>query len=65
MIQIRDAQIKRRLVGFTKYCLELWQLAQKILEVAHQGNVESAYMVIKPTDSLKELHSFIERYLEK
>jgi hypothetical protein len=64
-IQERDALRERKHVGFTKYCLELWQLAQKILEVARQGDMECAYMVIKPTDSLEELHSFIKRHLEK
>jgi hypothetical protein len=59
----RDMPSKRRLAGFTKYCLELWQLAHKILEVAQDRNPESAYMMHKPTDSLKELHSFIQHYL--
>jgi hypothetical protein len=60
----RDISSNKSLVGFTKYGLELWWLAQKILEVAQSGNMQSSYMASGPTDSLKELHEFIRQYAE-
>jgi hypothetical protein len=60
----RDTSSNKSLVGFTKYGLELWWLAQKILEVAQSGNMQSSYMASGPTDSLKELHEFIRQYAE-
>jgi hypothetical protein len=60
----KDTVANTRLVGFTKYGLELWWLAQKILEIAQQGDSQSAYMQSSPTDSLKELHEFIQWYVE-
>jgi hypothetical protein len=59
-----DTPETTRLVGFTKYGLELWWLAQKILEIAQRGDLQCAYMTSGPTDSLKELHEFIQRYAE-
>lgn len=53
------------LVGFTKHCLELCWLAQKILEVARFGEAKSSYMTGVPTDSLNQLHEFIKEYAEK
>jgi hypothetical protein len=53
---------ERSLVGFAKYALELWWLAQKILEVSQSGDERSPYMTSTPTDSLKELHDFISRH---
>jgi hypothetical protein len=60
----RDTSSNKSLVGFTKYGLELWWLAQKILEIAQSGNMQSSYMASGPTDSLKELHEFIRQYAE-
>jgi hypothetical protein len=51
-----------RLIGFAKYGLELWWLAHKILEVAQREDAESSYMTHGPTDSLQELHDFIQRH---
>jgi hypothetical protein len=58
----RDVSSKSSLIGFTKYGLELWWLAQKILEVAQSGDTRSSYMTSVPTDSLKELHEFIQQH---
>ncbi|KAH7414562.1 hypothetical protein DE146DRAFT_640672 [Phaeosphaeria sp. MPI-PUGE-AT-0046c] len=49
-------------VGFAKYGLELWWLAQKILESGRSGDTQSAYMSGTVTDSLDQLHEFIRRY---
>jgi hypothetical protein len=55
----------RRPIGFAKYSLELWWLAQRILELAQSGDMRSSYMKCRPTDSLKELHHFIQQYAER
>jgi hypothetical protein len=52
----------RPLVGFAKYALELWWLAQKILKIAQSSNVQSPYMTSTLTDSLQELHEFIREH---
>jgi hypothetical protein len=49
-------------VGFAKYALELWWLAQKIIQIAQTGDVQSPYMTSTPTDSLQELHDFIREH---
>jgi hypothetical protein len=61
-IYSRDGLSEKRLIGFTKYGLELWWLAQKILDVARTGSDASAYMTGTPTDSLTELHDFIREH---
>ncbi|KAF2846230.1 hypothetical protein T440DRAFT_501970 [Plenodomus tracheiphilus IPT5] len=65
LVQSRNNAEKRRPIGFTKYGLELWWLAQKILKLAQREDTQSPYMTSKPTDSLKELHEFIQRYAER
>jgi hypothetical protein len=64
-IYCRDGMNEKRLIGFTKYGLELWWLAQKILEVAMGGGGASAYMTGCPSDSLTELHDFIRQHADK
>jgi hypothetical protein len=60
---------KIRPIGFSKYGLELWWLAQRILELSNRRtgdtDTQSRYMRSKPTDSLEELHDFIWRYAEQ
>jgi hypothetical protein len=60
----KDLLDNKRLIGFTRYGLELWWLAQKILELTLHGEVESSYMASGPTDSLEELHGFIQKYVD-
>ena len=55
---------QKRSIGFTKYGVELWWVARKVLELAHAGDVQSRYMAGTPTDSVRELHEFIEKYAE-
>jgi hypothetical protein len=55
----------KRPIGFAKYGLELWWLAQRILELSQHGDARSEYMKCRPTDSLKELHDFIQQYAER
>ncbi|CAO2648149.1 Nn.00g090710.m01.CDS01 [Neocucurbitaria sp. VM-36] len=57
----RDAEQKKA-IGFTKYGVELWWVARKVLELAHVGDIHSRYMAGTPTDSVRELHEFIEKY---
>jgi hypothetical protein len=64
-IQSRDILNEKRLIGFRKYGLELWWLAEKILEVAECGDLQSPFMTSIPTDSLEELHEFIKHYLDR
>jgi hypothetical protein len=64
-----DATDKPRPIGFAKYGLELWWLAQRILELSKGGgdtdkDNKSRYMMSRPTDCLEELHDFIQRYAE-
>jgi hypothetical protein len=60
----KDLLDNKKLVGFTRYGLELWWLAQKILDLTHTGDLSSPYMASGPTDSLEELHGFIRKYVE-
>ncbi|KAF1829634.1 hypothetical protein BDW02DRAFT_138470 [Decorospora gaudefroyi] len=64
IVSSREVSSGGRLVGFAKYGLELWWLTQKILELAQREDTQFRYMVNRPTDSLKELHDFIQRYAE-
>jgi hypothetical protein len=50
--------------GRLKYGLELWWLTKKILELAQHEDIQSRYMMSRPTESLKELHDFIQQYAE-
>jgi hypothetical protein len=61
----RDVSADTQLVGFTKYGLELWWLAQKILDVSQHEDSQSLYIASGTTDSLKELHDFINQYADK
>lgn len=62
-VQAREGENGKVLVGFAKYGLELWWLAQKILEMAQAGDTQSAYMSGTVTDSLRELHDFIQLHI--
>jgi hypothetical protein len=64
-VYARDRLNEMRLIGFTKYGLELWWLVRKILEKAQFGDLQSRYMSTSPTDSLKELHEFIQQYADR
>ncbi|KAF1845290.1 uncharacterized protein K460DRAFT_311499, partial [Cucurbitaria berberidis CBS 394.84] len=64
-VSSRELSTGGRLVGFAKYGLELWWLTQKILELAPFEDTQSRYMIRRPTDSLKELHDFIQQYAKK
>jgi hypothetical protein len=62
-VHSRTMLVKRRLIGFVKYSLELWRVAQNILQVVQRGDSDTAYMHNKPTDSLQELHDFIKYFV--
>ncbi|KAH7128488.1 hypothetical protein B0J11DRAFT_459120 [Dendryphion nanum] len=64
--KVKSRQTREQLppFGFTKYGLELWWLAQKILELAQSNDSESKYMSGAPTNSLQELHEFIRLHGE-
>jgi hypothetical protein len=64
-IYSRDVPEKACLVGFTKHCLELCWLAQKILEVARSGEAKGSYTTSVPTDSMDQLHEFIKEHAEQ
>jgi hypothetical protein len=49
-------------IGFTKYGIELWWVARKVLELVHSGDTRSHYLAAIPTDSLRDLHEFIKDY---
>jgi hypothetical protein len=49
-------------IGFTKYGVELWWVAGKVLELVHSGDTRSRYLAAVPTDSLRDLHEFIKDY---
>ncbi|KAH7111326.1 hypothetical protein B0J11DRAFT_447653, partial [Dendryphion nanum] len=63
-IQSRQTREQLPSFGFTKYALELWWLAQKILELAQSNDLSSKYMNGSPTNSLQELHEFIRLHGE-
>lgn len=48
--------------GFEKYAMELFWLAQKILEVTSLDYCRSGFLSAAPTYSLSDLHTFIRRY---
>lgn len=64
-VAAREVESGGRFVGFAKYGLELWWLTAKILELAQREDKESRYMMCRPTDSLEELHDFIQRYADR
>jgi hypothetical protein len=64
LVSSREVSSGGHLVGFAKYGLELWWLTQKILKLAQLNDAQSRYMISRPTDSLEELHDFIQLYAE-
>jgi hypothetical protein len=65
MVYCKNVSQNTCLVGFTKHCLELCWLAQKILEVARSGEAKGSYMTGVPTDSMDQLHEFIKEHAEE
>lgn len=57
--------VERPLVGVANYALELWWLGQKILEVAQRDSQQTSYLTGTPTNTLIELHNFIQKYRSK
>ncbi|KAH7088803.1 hypothetical protein FB567DRAFT_590923 [Paraphoma chrysanthemicola] len=49
-------------IGFTKYCVEIWCVTSKILDMLQSSEGKGKYLEANPTDSLGELHEFIREF---
>ncbi|KAH7069106.1 hypothetical protein BKA63DRAFT_520659 [Paraphoma chrysanthemicola] len=49
-------------IGFTKYCVEIWCVTSKVLDMLQFSEGNSKYLEANPTDSLGELHEFIRKF---
>lgn len=58
----RDGGDYLRQVGLIRHAPEVWWLTRAIVKASQLGNISCRYMDPTPTESVKHLHEFIDKY---
>lgn len=54
-----------RSIGFTKHSMDIWWVANKVVDLVNDEEARSGYLLGIATDSLEDLHMFLKQYMSK